>query len=162
MTTLARSRPCPCTSKKTYGDCCAPFHKGERAVPDAPSLVRARYAAFALGELEFLYSTLHTNHADRVKHSRDHVLAAFRGASSQFKYMGLKLTDSRPADAQGTSQVLYLARIFRKGENVSFVELGDFREEDGAMRYLSGRIADASREDRSELTIDGFIADARG
>lgn len=159
---LARSKPCPCTSKKTYGECCAPYHKGERPVVDAPSLVRARYAAFALGEIDFLYATLHTNHADRVKHTRERCLAAFRAASDQFKYMGLKLMESRPADEHGTSRVLYLARIFRKGTNVSFVELAEFAEESGAVRYLAGRIADASRGDRAELTIDGFVADARG
>jgi SEC-C motif-containing protein len=155
---MKASAPCPCTSGKTYGECCAPLHRGEREPADAASLVRARYSAFALGEVEFLWNTLHYDHPDRVNHGRDKTLIALRAASSTFKYMGLTILDQKPVDEHGFAQVLYVARIFRKGVNVSFVELADFLHDGKGLRYRSGKTADASAEDPTHLTIELFAA----
>lgn len=40
------SQPCPCFSGKPYGECCKPFHEGEKK-PQPVEVMRARYAAFA-------------------------------------------------------------------------------------------------------------------
>lgn len=40
------SQPCPCFSGKPYGECCKPFHDGEKK-PQPVEVMRARYAAFA-------------------------------------------------------------------------------------------------------------------
>lgn len=42
----AASAPCPCFSGNPYGDCCKPFHDGEKS-PQPVQVMRARYAAFA-------------------------------------------------------------------------------------------------------------------
>ena len=44
---------CPCGRGETYGACCGPLHSGEPA-PTAERLMRSRYAAFALGLVEYL------------------------------------------------------------------------------------------------------------
>jgi hypothetical protein len=79
--------------------------------------------------------------------------------------MGLTILDHRPFpsnDEHGVAQVLYVARIFKKGENVSFVELADFLMEEGKrIRYRSGKTMDASPEkmkDPTKLTIELFAA----
>jgi SEC-C motif-containing protein len=155
-----RSRPCPCGSGKTYGACCAPYHEGKLSVPDAESLVRARYSAFALGEIEFLWQTLHEDHPDRAKHGREKVLAALRHASSSFKYMGLRILETRPEDDAGVARALYVARLFRKGQNVSFAELAEFMREAGAPRYRAGKVKDATTDAAIEgLTVDNFVGD---
>lgn len=149
------SQPCPCTSGKPYSACCAPYHRGVREAETASTLVRTRYAAFALGEIEYLYRTLHEDHPDRASHGKQHVLSALRAASSSFKYMGLVLLDAADPseDAAGaagkdvTAQVLYHAKIFRKGSDVSFVELADFLREagpTGPFRYRAGKVKDAA------------------
>lgn len=40
------SQACPCFSGKPYGDCCKPFHDGQK-LPQPQELMRARYAAYA-------------------------------------------------------------------------------------------------------------------
>jgi SEC-C motif-containing protein len=157
---LPRAKPCPCTSGKTYGSCCHPFHKGEAEPQDAPTLVRARYSGFALGEIEFLWKTLHPHHPDREK-GRDRVLEVLRIASASYRYMGLSILDQRPADAEGVSRVLYAARIFQRGKSVSFVELAQFAYDDGGMRYLTGRSVDLDKlpGDVTKLTLDTFPND---
>ena len=129
---------CPCSSGRAYKDCCARYHRGAEP-PDPPTLVRARYSAFAKGEIEFLYRTLDEDHADRVKHTRDQVLAALRAASASFKYMGLEIRESSGPDSDGVARVSYRARIFRKGTDVSFVEHAEFRHDGVGWRYLAGK-----------------------
>ena len=43
--------PCPCGGDR-YGSCCAPLHRGERQAATAEQLMRSRYSAYALGEVE--------------------------------------------------------------------------------------------------------------
>ena len=153
---LSRSKPCPCTSGKTYGSCCRPFHGGDADPEDAPTLVRARYAAFALGEIEFLWQTLHPHHPDRDK-GRDQVLAALQVASRSYRYMGLTFLDQQGEDQEGVSRVLYVARIFQRGSDVSFVERAEFLRDGGGVRYLGGRSLDLARVpgDVTKLRIEG-------
>lgn len=153
---------CPCVSGRAYKECCAPFHRGAEP-PDPTSLARARYSAFALGKIEFLHRTLDDDHPDRVKYTEGHILVALRVASSSLKYMGLELRDAGDADDDGIARVLYRARIFRKGADVSFVELAEFRHDRTGWRYLSGKVLDATVADRDPpaRTIDAFIARAK-
>jgi len=139
--------------------CCAPYHRGDGEPDRSSKLVRARYSAFALGEIEFLYRTLHSAHPDR-KHPVENAKHALRTASSAFKYMGLTLMDEDKEDTHGVARVLYLARIFRKGTDVSFMELAEFMADGGAPRYLSGKTFDATglKAPPPSLRIDGFDA----
>ncbi|MCP5277886.1 MAG: SEC-C domain-containing protein [Thiobacillus sp.] len=51
--------PCPCGSGKPYRDCCGPCHDGSRPAPDAEALMRSRYAAYVLGDADYLLATWH-------------------------------------------------------------------------------------------------------
>jgi SEC-C motif-containing protein len=57
--TLADGGRCPCLSGLTYGECCAPFHRGEGAAPTAERLMRSRYSAFVVGDAAYLLRTHH-------------------------------------------------------------------------------------------------------
>lgn len=50
--------PCPCDTGKAYDACCGRFHSGRHA-PMAVSLMRSRYAAFALELVDYLLLTWH-------------------------------------------------------------------------------------------------------
>ena len=50
--------PCPCGSGAAYGACCGPLHDGEPAAT-AAALMRSRYAAYALGRVDYLFRTWH-------------------------------------------------------------------------------------------------------
>lgn len=153
----SKSIPCPCTSGKRYGDCCAPLHDGAREPQEGEELVRSRYAAFALGKIDYLIKTLHDDHPDN-RERKGQLDAALRAASSSFKYMGLTIFESQPADRDGVSRVLYLARIYRRGADVSFIELAEFLHDGTGLRYLGGRTRDASgvKERPAGLTIENF------
>ncbi len=53
---------CPCSSGATYGLCCAPYHLGDKAwktLPNALSMLRARYSAHCLMLSDFVIRTVH-------------------------------------------------------------------------------------------------------
>jgi SEC-C motif-containing protein len=50
---------CPCLSGETYGACCGPFHRGAAEAPTAERLMRSRYSAFAVGDVDYLLHTWH-------------------------------------------------------------------------------------------------------
>ena len=54
---MKTSDNCPCASGKPYGECCGPIIGGERAAATAAELMRARYSAYAVGDVKFLYNS---------------------------------------------------------------------------------------------------------
>ena len=53
---LKGDQPCPCGGG-SYGSCCGPLHRQERMAQTAEQLMRSRYSAFALAEVEHLLRT---------------------------------------------------------------------------------------------------------
>jgi SEC-C motif-containing protein len=59
---------CPCLSGTSYGECCAPFHRGVAFAPTAERLMRSRYSAFATGDARYLLATWHpSTRPDRLE-----------------------------------------------------------------------------------------------
>jgi SEC-C motif-containing protein len=50
---------CPCGSEEPFGRCCLPLHLGERQAETAERLMRARYSAYAVGDLDYVWQTWH-------------------------------------------------------------------------------------------------------
>lgn len=50
---------CPCLSGNSYGECCAPLHRGTRLASTADALMRSRFSAFAVGDSRYLLQTWH-------------------------------------------------------------------------------------------------------
>ncbi|OBX10502.1 preprotein translocase subunit SecA [Gallibacterium salpingitidis] len=48
---------CPCQSGLTYADCCQPLHQGSKMAENAEQLMRSRYAAFVLTEIDYIVAT---------------------------------------------------------------------------------------------------------
>lgn len=148
---------CPCGSGRLYKGCCAPFHRGEREAPDAEALMRSRFAAFAKKEAAYLVRTLHPEHADRGRDDAT-LVREIKASSGAFRYAGLAILDRREPDAEGIAQVLFLARVFDKSQDRSFVELSDFGHDGDGWRYLRGTSIPvrALKGDAKTLTITTF------
>ncbi|MEO6606146.1 MAG: YchJ family protein [Aeromicrobium sp.] len=50
---------CPCLSGLTYDDCCGRLHSGAALAQSAEQLMRSRFSAFALGDVDYLVATWH-------------------------------------------------------------------------------------------------------
>lgn len=50
---------CPCGSGLNYTECCGAVIAGNRNARTAEELMRARYSAYAKGEIDFIYNSTH-------------------------------------------------------------------------------------------------------
>jgi SEC-C motif-containing protein len=135
----APPRDCPCHSGLRYNACCAPFHKGVQEAPTPEALMRSRYAAFALGNGEYLVRTLASTHPD-LEAPRDELARALGRARAQQRFVGLRILSATTSPAGDTGEVLFHARIFERGADRSFAERSTFVREAGGWRYAAGEL----------------------
>jgi SEC-C motif domain protein len=129
-----RLSPCPCRSELSFGECCSPLLRGEPA-GTAEALMRSRFTAFAVGDGDYLWRTLHPDHADRSI-PRDVWLAAVRRETRDNRYLGLTVLSASEAGDRAT--VTFLARIMRHARDASFGERSLFGKTPEGWLYLSG------------------------
>jgi len=51
---MKNEESCPCKSGKTFGECCGPIIAGTVRAETAEALMRARYASYVTGDVQFL------------------------------------------------------------------------------------------------------------
>ena len=127
------SRPCPCTSKKSYDQCCGPYLEGKRLPDTAAQLMRSRFTAYALGKVDYLIQTTAPEKRDGI--DRAELLAYCKAV----RCVGLKIVATE-AGAQGdeTGVVKFHASLQHEGKRSLHVERSTFIREAGAWRYLDG------------------------
>ncbi|MFV8327712.1 YchJ family protein [Flavobacterium sp. ZS1P14] len=65
-------KKCYCCSKKNFQDCCEPIVKGIQKASTALALMRSRYSAYAMHEVDYLWATTHIS--VRNYHSKAEIL----------------------------------------------------------------------------------------
>jgi SEC-C motif-containing protein len=113
--------------------------------------MRSRFAAFSLGDAEYLWRTLHSEHEDRAL-PKDDVVRALKSTSSALKFMRLTIVDAKEA------RVLFLAAVFERGQDRSFLELSTFEHDGTGWRYLTGTARSALDAKKAAVsTIETFL-----
>jgi SEC-C motif-containing protein len=98
MTTPA-SNTCPCGSGNDLKLCCQPLIQGKKKAATAEDLLRSRYTAFALGEVDYVLKTHHPKTANDVKREE------IEEWSKSSDWLGLKIVQKEAGgenDEQGT------------------------------------------------------------
>ncbi|MGJ8571658.1 MAG: YchJ family protein [Hoeflea sp.] len=127
---------CPCGSNLAYSACCGRYHAGEPA-PTAEALMRSRYAAYALGNLDYIEATCCGPAALAFDRAEAEVLQLGT------QWLGLdvsRTTKGRERDREGT--VSFTAHYRHKGTEQALVETSEFRRIESRWFY-SGRAPDA-------------------
>ncbi|MCC7537715.1 MAG: hypothetical protein IT379_15945 [Deltaproteobacteria bacterium] len=119
--------------------------------------MRSRFAAFARGEVAYLWRTLHADHDDRAR-PRAVVEAELARACRSARYDRLRVIDA--AHDASSGQVLFHAAVRVDGRDQSFVELSDFLHDGTGWRYLCGvsRPAPAGSPAARVGSIDAYWA----
>lgn len=52
-------KECPCGTGTAYDACCGRFHRGAEQATTAEELMRSRYAAYAVDDLDYVFRTWH-------------------------------------------------------------------------------------------------------
>ena len=131
---LAAEQPCPCGGA-TYGFCCRPLHRQEQAAATAEQLMRSRYSAFALAEIDHLMRTQLSEQPIRERRR------ALEATCRQLHWRGLEILAREaggPEDLHGT--VTFAAHYSAGGKQGVLRECSRFGREagrpDGAWLYL--------------------------
>lgn len=126
---------CPCQSGKPYSDCCGPIISGELPAPTAESLMRSRYTAYTVGDVDYIEKTHHP------KGSADFDKEAARTWAKESEWQGLDILKTEagsPEDEEGL--VEFVAKYKAEGQSLAHQERAQFKKHDGAWLYLDGKI----------------------
>lgn len=127
------SRPCPCTSKKTYDRCCGPFHAGTAAPETAEQLMRSRFSAYALGKVDYLIGT--RPEAKRADESREELATYCKAVSC----VGLKIiAKDKGGKEDDAGVVTFHASLQTNGRRSLHIETSTFARENGRWVYMDG------------------------
>ncbi|SDU54899.1 YchJ family protein [Desulfobacula phenolica] len=135
---------CCCGSRKTHELCCHPFLSG-RLKPNTPEqLMRSRYSAFCLNDMDYLMSTHHFSTQD--SNDREMLLKMFQ----KTQWLGLKIlkTDMDP----GCREIGYVefAAFYKTNEPGQIHEKSRFVRENGQWYYIDGILLEPLKFKRNE------------
>lgn len=126
--------PCACHSGERYRRCCMPLHEGEPA--DTPSaLMRSRYAAYALGRVEYVIDTT-TDDSPHRRPDRDAWQRDLEHFSNHTDFDDLEIVDAGDGPGDDEAWVTFRAELNQPDGDASFTERSRFvRGDDGRWRY---------------------------
>ncbi|MDZ4663068.1 MAG: YchJ family metal-binding protein [Pseudomonadota bacterium] len=128
------SKLCPCGTERDYETCCAPFISGKSLPPTAEALMRSRYTAYAISELDYIKKTLAT------ASSKDFDPVAAKEWANQSEWKGLKIISTdlgKESDKTGT--VEFAATYSHKEKTYEHHEVSQFqRNGKGEWRFVDG------------------------
>lgn len=127
--------PCPCgradqrSRPLAYAACCGRYldHFAEVPAPDAESLMRSRYTAFAQGRADYLLATWHASH-------RPVTLELDAGT----RFLGLQVRSHQQRDATHAEVEFVARQRDGSGRAQRLHERSRFVREEGRWFYLDG------------------------
>ena len=121
---------CPCGTGRAYTDCCGPLHAGARPAPTAVALMRSRFSAFAVGDVDYLLTSWHpdTRPADLT-------------LDGTITWRRLQIVDTDAGDeADATGVVEFRAQYVHGDGRHILHERSRFERVKGEWRYVDGEI----------------------
>ena len=124
---------CACGSQKEYSECCEPFIKGSKSAPTAESLMRSRYTAFAVGDMDYIFKTHHES--TRAELDMDGV----KSWATNSEWLGLEIREVEKGLVNDTEgKVEFKCKFFYNGAEQTHHELSTFKKENGVWFFVDG------------------------
>ncbi|MBU6375458.1 MAG: YchJ family protein [Bdellovibrionales bacterium] len=139
---------CPCGSNLNTVECCLPLIKGKAKAKTAEQLMRSRYTAFVLGQIDYIIRTHHSKTVAEVDRP------GIEEWSKKSKWLGLKILDTsagQEADQQGT--VTFHVQYEADGKTHDHREHSLFEKENGEWRFLDAEPAKTETIRREEPKV---------
>ncbi|MCL2103847.1 MAG: YchJ family protein [Kiritimatiellaeota bacterium] len=129
------SNLCPCGSGLAFEMCCEPFLMGQAKPKTAVQLMRARYCAYAMGTIEYLYKTA----GPRVRKVFDAENSKKWAESA--KWSGIEILDTiGGGENDETGRVEFVAHYAMKEQEFNHHEMAEFAKVDGIWVFMDGKI----------------------
>ena len=127
--------PCPCGSGAATTDCCARYIGGGEHAPTAEALMRSRYSAYVLGQIDWIVDSHDPKAAEEVDRK------STEKWSKEARWQGLEVRSTSgggPTDDKG--QVEFIARYEVNGTGFAHHEKAMFRREGPRWYYVDGEM----------------------
>ena len=117
---------CPCNPNKKYSDCCLKAHQNIHSVTSAEALMRSRYSAFVLANIDYLQKSHHSSTRPSKREKKE--ILAWTKSVNWLKLEVLKTTETTVEFKaffmeNGSIDVIHENSLFCK-ENDHWVYLG--------------------------------------
>lgn len=125
---------CSCGSNLEFNACCGPVLTGARKPATAEELLRARYTAFARGDIDFVVNSHHSRTRHEVK--REDI----EDWSKNSEWLALhvaQIEGGKAEDQQGT--IIFCAQYVEQGKRQDHWEQSFFEKENGEWRFLDAK-----------------------
>lgn len=139
---------CPCGSGVAFDECCGPYLMGDKPAPTATKLMRARYTAYAMGSIDYLYRTS----CPKIQKSFD--AEGSKRWSESAEWSGLDvLREEDGGENDETGIVEFVAKYSIKDNAFEHHEIAEFEKIDGEWRFIDGKIVGPEPIRREEPKI---------
>ncbi len=132
-------KECPCGSVKSFADCCGLYISGKSQAPDPESLMRSRYSAYVMGDVDYIAKT------QMGKAATGYDPNYAKEWSKQAKWLGLKIVNTNVQENKGSVEFLALYELASKKSNMH--EVSEFQKLDGRWFYTDGKFVKTGRND---------------
>lgn len=124
-------RNCPCGTGKSYLDCCGVFIHGEKKASTPEALMRSRYCAYALGNMDYIAHTM--KGAAKARFDARQI----NSPSKSLEWVKLKVKSSSIEGSKGF--VEFIAYFKEKNKIHALHELSEFHRQEGEWYYVDGK-----------------------
>lgn len=139
---------CPCDSQKNYLSCCEPFITGKQNPETPEALMRSRYSAYTMANIDYIKETMRDNALVGF-----HELDAKRWAK-RVNWIKLKVLKS-DIESSGIGYVEFKASFVDGSHLESIHEKSEFIFEKGRWYYIGGQhLPTADTEQMISRTMD--------
>ena len=126
---------CPCESGLEYAECCQAYHARRSVASTAEALMRSHYAAYVLGELEYLLETTHPS----ARHAN--LKDAYQSTHDSIRWIDLRILATFQGGAHDkTGKVEFEGTFLQGGQRTVHHEKSRFKRRSGNWYYLDREI----------------------
>jgi SEC-C motif-containing protein len=145
---------CPCrsldTKKMNFTDCCEPFLLKTKKAPTAEALMRSRYAAYVVKDIDYIDETQIV--LENEKFDKDEA----RKWADSSEWMGLEIKKTQKGEEADTSGIVEFVAHYKdknSGTELHHHETSLFQKQDGDWKFKEGQIHGAQPVKRLEPKI---------
>jgi len=121
---------CYCGQDTPFNDCCGRIHADISLADTAESLMRARFSAYSLDNLDFIRQSWHSSTCpSQLEVNED-----------GFSWTGLEIIDTLGGSNDEQAEVEFIASYTLNGNKGKLHERSQFAREGGHWRYLDGKL----------------------
>lgn len=124
---------CPCGTDKEFSQCCEPFITGKALPQTAEELMRSRYTAYTIQNIDYIKQTL------APESQEDFDLQASKDWAQNAKWMGLKILKTKKGTSEDKTGTVEFVATYNDGKDtLEHHEVSEFRKNKGRWFFVDG------------------------